>query len=379
LSSPHCPDKADILPYGAKLNTAVIVDVDTFSLHRSVESSVSKAALTLSEIMGSSAKKKREKKKDFQKTKLKVGKAKPAAANSTDTAFRAKAIVLNQQLNVDAPTAVQQFHHHVSLLSSKTESQRRESLAFLTTYLISAGQSARLPLTVGTLVEKVCPLILDGNTGVRQQLLKFLQVLPQQDLNDQVQRLLPHIRAGMMHLSRDIRLSAVEYLSCLIATTPSTLVSCAGGWYSTLDCFTTMLAWRIVGQGTWTASKSAVGDGKALARVITVLAQFLEAGLLQKCREDEILMRQYFPYVDCPHYGLPAKSDAYAYLNLFGAVTDDKTSMLEDLEDRLRVYRDHFHVFVQNGVTSGRKEGGEVGRATGLLAKVLDRAVIMPD
>ena len=40
--------------------------------------------------MTSSAKKKRERKKDFQKPKLKVGKARPKAANQTDTSFRAK-------------------------------------------------------------------------------------------------------------------------------------------------------------------------------------------------------------------------------------------------------------------------------------------------
>lgn len=40
--------------------------------------------------MGSSDKKKKEKKKDFQKPKLKVGKAKPKSANFTDTSFRSK-------------------------------------------------------------------------------------------------------------------------------------------------------------------------------------------------------------------------------------------------------------------------------------------------
>lgn len=43
--------------------------------------------------MGSSDKKKKEKKKDFQKPKLKVGKAKQKAANFTDTSFRSKGIV----------------------------------------------------------------------------------------------------------------------------------------------------------------------------------------------------------------------------------------------------------------------------------------------
>ena len=40
--------------------------------------------------MGSSAKKRKDKKKDFQKPKLKVGKARPKPINSTDTSFNAK-------------------------------------------------------------------------------------------------------------------------------------------------------------------------------------------------------------------------------------------------------------------------------------------------
>lgn len=40
--------------------------------------------------MGSSAKRKKEKKKDFQKVKLKVGKTKAKADNFTNTSFKAK-------------------------------------------------------------------------------------------------------------------------------------------------------------------------------------------------------------------------------------------------------------------------------------------------
>jgi hypothetical protein len=40
--------------------------------------------------MGSSVKKKRDKKRDFQKPKLKVGKSRPKADNFTDTSFKAK-------------------------------------------------------------------------------------------------------------------------------------------------------------------------------------------------------------------------------------------------------------------------------------------------
>jgi pre-rRNA-processing protein IPI1 len=40
--------------------------------------------------MAKSNKAKKEKKKDFQKSKLKVGKSKPKSANFTDTSFKAK-------------------------------------------------------------------------------------------------------------------------------------------------------------------------------------------------------------------------------------------------------------------------------------------------
>jgi len=40
--------------------------------------------------MGSSTKKKKDKKKDFQKAKLKVGKTKAKADNFTDTSFKSK-------------------------------------------------------------------------------------------------------------------------------------------------------------------------------------------------------------------------------------------------------------------------------------------------
>ena len=40
--------------------------------------------------MGSSVRKKNEKRKDFQRPKLKVGKARPKPDNFTDTSFKAK-------------------------------------------------------------------------------------------------------------------------------------------------------------------------------------------------------------------------------------------------------------------------------------------------
>ncbi|KAJ3498984.1 hypothetical protein NLG97_g689 [Lecanicillium saksenae] len=87
--------------------------------------------------MGSSMKKKKEKAKDFQKTKLKVGKTKAKASNFTDTSFKSKAIVMgHQSLSTEAPDVVQQFKHNLSLASSsRSDKQRKDALAYLTSQL----------------------------------------------------------------------------------------------------------------------------------------------------------------------------------------------------------------------------------------------------
>ncbi|RMZ78571.1 hypothetical protein DV738_g3801, partial [Chaetothyriales sp. CBS 135597] len=321
--------------------------------------------------MTSSTKKKRERKKDFQKPKLKVGKAKPKAANHTDTSFRAKAIVLNQQLSVEVPSVSAQFTHHVSLLSSKSESQRRESLVFLTVCL---DTSHVLPLTISTFLDKLCPLILDGSNGVRSQLVKLFQAFAPVDIRDRVSRLLPHIRAGMTHLSKDIRNSSIDILSWLISVAGQELVASPGGWFMTLECFTTVLGWRSADAGKWTASKPSVGDNKTTIKAILVLAEFLKTGLLKEAGYDTTgVLAGEFPIWHLHFHQIPGKSNAYGYLNIFGSPPDEKSQMLEDREDRLRCYNNSFATLVNGGISINRKEGGELGRAAGVLVKILEQ------
>ena len=285
--------------------------------------------------------------------------------------------MLNQQLAIDAPSTTSQFHHHVSLLSSRSDSQRRESLAFLTSYLESAGRTSSLPTTVSSFLDKICPLILDGTNGVRAQLLKLLQALPPADIIDHVPKLLPHIRAGMTHLSKDIRLSSVDTLSWLIGSAGHETVSCPGGWYKTLECFITILGWRSVDVGRWTSSKSSLsGDSKSTAKIIIVLAEFLEAGLHQNRRRADInLLSESFPLWHTQFHKIPQKSNAYGYLNLFGAPPDEKNQMLENHDDRLLAFTNNFAGLVNGGIEASKKEGGELGRATGVLTKILERTM----
>ncbi|KAL1881527.1 rRNA processing protein [Paecilomyces lecythidis] len=345
--------------------------------------------------MGSSQKKKNEKKKDFQKTKLKVGKTKPKADNFTDTSFRSKAIVLNQQsLTTSAPSSSSQFSHHLSLLSSKSDSQRRESLAHLTTSVSSRPVDSPLPQPVSVMLPAMLPLILDASNGVRTNLLKFLRSLPETEIEDHVSQLLPYIRAGMTHLAADIRLSAVEVLSWLVEVAGLEVVSSAGGWIRTMNCFLSLLGWHTDESSKWTANKSTFGkagsEGKPMVKVLQVLAEFLRAGLCQP-GEDDVDMADSavdgedtpsflgsggwgFPLFDTSQHMIPAKSAPYAYLNLFGQPRDAEGEMYETREDRYRVFAEKFKRAIERGVENARKEGGEVGRASSAVANVLKEA-----
>ena len=102
-----------------------------------------------------------------QKQKLKVGKARPKAENHTDTSFRSKAITLSQQLDINAPSQTAVFVHQVSLLSSRSDTSRKDALGYLTTYVASLNSGANLPVTTSSFLNSLCPLILDGSPGVR--------------------------------------------------------------------------------------------------------------------------------------------------------------------------------------------------------------------
>ena len=355
--------------------------------------------------MGSSAKKKREKKKDFQKPKLKVGKARPKPTNQTDTNFRSKAIVLSQQsLTIDAPSTHSQFTHHLSLITSKSDSQRRDSLGYLTSYKTSRPSTQSLPVPLPTLLAKLNPLILDGSSSVRTQLLKLFRSLPPTEVRDHAPSTLPYIRAGMTHLASDIRSSSIDTLSWLIEVAGDEIVSCAGGWQKTLECFLTQLGWPFSKRNKnttassapskWTNASTAGGnkitlgrfaaDTKFTAKTLVCLAVFLRAGIdpgfsLQDASPDGAIADDatLFPLWHVQHHVVPRQSNAYGYLNLFGVAKEDDNQMLDDYEDRRRMFDETYRDAITSGLEAARREGGEQGRAAAAVVKVLKEAPVM--
>ncbi|KAL1956374.1 hypothetical protein VTO42DRAFT_7357 [Malbranchea cinnamomea] len=337
--------------------------------------------------MGSSAKKKKEKKKDFQKPKLKVGKAKPKPSNFTDTSFKSKSIVLNQQsLSTVAPSTTQQFSHYLSLCSSKSDSQRRDALAFLTTSIASRPVDSPLPQPVSVILPTLLPLILDGSNHVRAQLVKLLKALPAAEMEGHVSILLPYIRAGMTHLASDIRLSSVEILSWLLSAAGHEVVSCEGGWIKTLNCFLSLLGWHTEESAKWSSNRASFGkagsEGKPMVRAMQVFAEFLQVGIGAPDNEDENMLSEErdssrswaFPLHQTSRYLLPNRTAPFAYLNLFGQPKDEEGEMYETREDRLRIFIQKFQQPIDRGIKEAKKDGGEVGRASASLSRILKEA-----
>lgn len=336
--------------------------------------------------MGSSSKKKKEKKKDFQKPKLKVGKARPRNTNATDTSFSAKSIVFKQQSLTDTgrdQTAL--FNHNLSLLGSKTDTQRRDALAYLTT--VCGTQKAQdLPQPVSVVVAKAQPLMLDWSAQVRQQLLKLLTAFPRDQLGS-VDQLLLYIRAGMAHLSNDIRATSLDTLDWLLTSQASAVASCAGGWVKTLRTFQGLLAWHdvaVAGGGTvthgkWSNTKPAtnLGDNKLLVHQLTSLSRFLAAGLARPSLAEERKATsqraaQTFPLWHTDAHVMSRKTNPFGYLNLFGAPRDVESEIYEDAEERCEVFCElGLDEVFRSGAQETRKEAGEVGRAAALVEKAL--------
>lgn len=216
--------------------------------------------------------------------------------------------------------------------------------------------------------------MLDGTASVRTQLLKLLRELPRDEVKDHVETALLYIRAGMTHLAKEIRDDAVSILEWLTQTAGLEVVECAGGWVKTLKAFMSMMGWAISSEKTqWTsASKASFGKGgKSFPKQITVLATFLRAGLIDEAARESYNAQSCWPLWDAEAHALPTTRNPYAYLNLFGQPRDEESEMYSERDARQRVFKKLFQQSIEKGVTAGKQEGGEIGRAASTLNKAL--------
>lgn len=274
----------------------------------------------------------------------------------------------HQSLSVTAPDDVQQFKHNLSLISSKSERQRREALLHLTSHLTTERQAN--PMGSGAILNKVLPLISDTSTAVRQQLIKLLRALPARDITPNAKRISMFVRAGITHLSTDIRNDALGVLEWLLDVAGTELVICPGGWVKTLRSLCAMMGWSLsANKDGWSATARGGIRGKdsqQYARQITVTAKFLQAGLQ---RDNEISREP--QQVNEGIYRVARDSHVFDYLQLFDQNEDEDARSYLDPDDRRQVLSRRFLVSIQKGAEHARQEGGASGRAGTLLNGIL--------
>lgn len=328
--------------------------------------------------MGASSKRKKEKAKDFQKPKLRVGKSKPKADNYTDTSFKAKSITLNNtHLTTAPPTASGQISRHISLLKTRSSSQRHDSLAYLSNLPTNVLSDA-----AATLLPKLPPLLHDESPAVRTQLLKILHKLPNSSIHAQTESLALWTRAGLTHLSTDIQLASLNMLDFLLETVGDELFAFPGAWTGFLNTFMNVLGWveKAASQASakgWSSVRSASGSSagagasKLNSKRLTTLAAVLSTGLSlpqsSLAAEAEASIHSQFRTI----HGIPRRGNAYGHLNLFGPPADDEHQIHDDREERQRVFSDMYAELVKRGVNEAVREGGEMGRAGSKLGAVM--------
>lgn len=335
--------------------------------------------------MGASSKRKKEKAKDFQKPKLRVGKTKPKADNYTETSFASKRINLSSShLSAAAPSTSSQITRHLSLLKTRSSSQRHDSLAYLTNL-----PTAQLSDAAPTLLPKLPSLLHDESPAVRTQLLKLLHRLPTPSIHAQTESLALWTRAGLTHLSTDIQLSSLSMLNFLLEIVGEDLFAFPGAWTGFLNTFCNVLSWKEKGasqassrgwssmrSGSGAGSSSASGGGKLSAKRLLTFTSLLSAGLSTPVLSGDVLAADNSIHAQLKFiHGIPRRGNAYAHLNLFGPPADDEHQIHDDPEERGRVFKERFATSVKAGVKEAMKEGGETGRAGSKLSAVVEGAM----
>ena len=147
----------------------------------------------------------------------------------------------------------------------------------------------------------------------------------------------------------------MEFLDWLLRVAGQEIVSCAGGWIKTLDCFFNLQA-------------------SFAKQQLKTLTHLLEVGL-DSSAGPAIRQSNQFPLVQPASHILPQRSNPFAHLNLYGIPRTDETQRIEDIEDRQRIFIERYYSAFTERVENYIKEGGELGRAAAQVRKAIDNGL----
>lgn len=325
-----------------------------------------------------SKKKRAEKKKDFVKTKLRVGKGKTPGSNQTDTLFVARTLLVPTQLLAAADS----LPHQLLLLGHHSAQTRREVLAHMALHLPTS------PAGRTELVAKAMPLALDSAPAVRTALvecLTALQELAPTLVEVSTAKMVLFIHSAMLHIQPGVKNDAPKLLRVLLASPASALAVCSQHWNRTLQLYCQLMGWPL------TASNARVA--------ITIGAATIASELLKRARALHLqVLRQFMarglerstgaaaargPHPATALYMIPTRLQPYAMLRLYGSHSDSGSGLgtltvddlpsvaLDDVETRHKVVRDVFLQTMLRGTEALAKEGGDTAVAARALSELL--------
>ncbi|XP_033110247.1 testis-expressed protein 10-like [Anneissia japonica] len=180
--------------------------------------------------MGKSGRKNKEKKKDFQKVKLKVGKTKPAANNVTKATFKTGGVLIREQLKQDdsQPTTLrkQNIHDLLCQLNHYNFKVRQDSIWGMKELLTNHPELMSEHLAL--LLDNLCTLFTDKHAPVRKATISLLALLfgntNENDMSPFMSVLIVYLCSAMTHINEDIQLDSLSILDLCLDFYPKLIV-----------------------------------------------------------------------------------------------------------------------------------------------------------
>lgn len=177
--------------------------------------------------MTKSAKAKKAKKADFAKVKLKVGKRLKKAQNETRTDFKARKIILKEQLSRKGEEALltKKKRNVKDLLSSLGHTNtyvRQDGLNGLLE-LVKKNETELLVPKLSQIITGVAPCLFDIDVLIRSVAIKFIEVLLVKvgtHVEPYFNVLATHLSCAMVHLNTGVQADSLRLVNLFVKHTP---------------------------------------------------------------------------------------------------------------------------------------------------------------
>ncbi|XP_042883985.1 testis-expressed protein 10-like [Penaeus japonicus] len=245
--------------------------------------------------MTKSSKAKKARKADFTKQKIKVGKKLKKAQNETRTDFKARKIILKEQLvEKSDKTLVTKKHHSVKELVTRLEHHsaqvRKDGVKGIMELVTHHNASEIIPY-LSKLILAISPMILDTDFSIRGTAVNCIQALITKlgpNMQPYFTILSTYLSCAMAHLNVGVQTDSLKLINILVVHTPSLIARHAN---TLLKNFIDLISRKASGERRISKTKNVGGTDRVLhvnpdsalsghkfrVKLLSELSAFLEA------------------------------------------------------------------------------------------------------